>query len=73
VPGPYDAAGADPFMVIVEPADPLAVIVPFAKPLQLTFVALADTVTAIGSDMVTLVVAVHTPFAFPFGAVATTV
>ena len=60
-------------MVIVEPSDPLAVIVPLAKPLQLTLVALADTVTVIGSDMVTLVVAVQKPFAFPFGAVATTV
>ena len=60
-------------MVIVEPSDPLAVIVPLAKPLQLTFVALADTVTVIGSVIVTLVVAVQKPFAFPFGAVATTV
>ena len=40
-------------MVIVEPAEPLAVIVPLAKPLQLTFVALADTVTVIGSVTVT--------------------
>ncbi len=73
VPGPYDAAGADPLMVIVDPSEPLAVIVPLAKPLQLTFVALADTVTVIGSVIVTLVVAVHTPLLFPFGAVATTV
>ena len=48
-------------------------IVPLAKPLQLTLVALADTVTVIGSVIVTLVVAVQKPFAFPFGAVATTV
>ena len=40
-------------MVIVEPADPLAVIVPLAKPLQLTLVELADTVTVIGSVTVT--------------------
>ena len=60
-------------MVIVEPADPLAVIVPLAKPLQLTLVELADTVTAIGWVIVTVVVAVQKPFAFPFGAVATTV
>ena len=60
-------------MVIVEPADPLAVIVPLAKPLQLTLVALADTVTKIGWVIVTSVVAVQKPFAFPFGAVATTV
>ena len=60
-------------MVIVEPSEPLAVIVPLAKPLQLTLVALADTVTKIGWVIVTSVVAVHTPFVFPFGAVATTV
>ncbi len=60
-------------MVIVDPSEPLAVIVPLAKPLQLTFVALADTVTVIGWVIVTLVVAVHTPLLFPFGAVATTV
>ena len=73
MPGPYDVAGADPFMVIVEPAEPFAVIVPLASPLQLTFVALANTVTVIGSVIVTSVVAVHTPLLFPFGAVATTV
>ncbi len=60
-------------MVIVEPAEPLAVIVPSAAPLQLTFVELADTVTAIGWSIVNVVVAVQKPFAFPFGAVATTV
>jgi hypothetical protein len=60
-------------MVIVEPAEPLAVIAPSAAPKQLTLVALADTVTAIGWEIVTLVVAVHTPLLFPFGAVATTV
>ena len=60
-------------MVIIEPADPLAVIVPLAKPLQLTLVALADTVTVIGAIIVTVVVAVQKPSPFPFGAVATTV
>jgi len=60
-------------MVIVDPSEPLAVIVPLAKPLQLTFVALADTVTVIGWVIVTLVVAVQKPSSFPFGAVATTV
>ena len=45
-------------------------IVPSAAPLQLTLVALADTVTAIGCVIVTEAVAVQKPFAFPFGAVA---
>ena len=72
MPGPYEAAGAEPLIVIVEPADPLAVIVPSAAPLQLTLVELADTVTAIGSVIVTVVEAVHTPLLLPFGAVAVT-
>ena len=59
--------------MIVDPADPLAVIVPSAAPLQLTLVAEALTVTKIGCVIVTDVLAVQNPFAFPFGAVATTV
>ena len=50
------------FIVVVAPAlTPLIVIVPSAAPLQLTFVELANTVTAIGCVIITLVVAVH-PF-----------
>jgi hypothetical protein len=49
------------------------VIVPSDAPLQLTFVALADTVTSIGSPIVTVVVAVQFPLSFPLAAVATTV
>jgi hypothetical protein len=47
--------------VVVAPTlTPVIDIVPSASPLQLTFVALADTVTAIGSVIVTLaVVEVH--------------
>jgi hypothetical protein len=51
------AAGANPLIVITDPSDPEAVIVPSAAPLQDTFVALADTVTLIGSPIVTVVVA----------------
>jgi hypothetical protein len=58
--------------VITDPSDPEAVIVPSAAPLQDTFVALADTVTLIVS-IVTVVVAVQSPSAFPLAAVATTV
>ena len=59
------------FIVVVAPAlSPVIDIVPSAAPLQLTLVALADTVTAIGSVIVTLAVAVQLPFAFPFAAVA---
>jgi hypothetical protein len=57
--------------VITDPSDPEAVIVPSAAPLQDTFVALADTVTLIGSPIV--IVAVQSPSAFPLAAVATTV
>ena len=60
-------------IVIVEPAEPLAVIVPSAAPLHDTFVDEALTVTAIGSVIVTVVEAVHTPLLFPLGAVAVTV
>jgi hypothetical protein len=67
------AAGANPLIVITDPSDdPEAVIVPSAAPLQDTF-ALADTVTLIGSPIVTVVVAVQSPSAFPLAAVATTV
>ena len=59
--------------MIVEPAEPVAVIVPSAAPLQLTLIELADTVTVIGSVIVTVVEAVHTPLLFPLGAVAVTV
>ena len=65
--------GVDPFLQeYVEP--PLAVkttLPPEQKVVDPPAVIVA--VTAIGSDMVTLVVAVHTPLLFPFGAVATTV
>jgi hypothetical protein len=40
--------------VITDPSDPEAVIVPSAAPLQDTFVALADTVTLIGSQSLLL-------------------
>ena len=75
VPGPYvaDATYGLPFTVIVEPADDEAVIVPSAAPLQLTLVELADTVTVIGSVIVTVVEAVHEPLLLPLGAVAVTV
>jgi hypothetical protein len=46
-------AGANP-LIVIDPSDPEAVIVPSAAPLQDTFVALADTVTLIGSPIVTL-------------------
>jgi hypothetical protein len=59
--------------VIVAPAEALAVIVPLASPKQLTSVDVASTVTAIGSVIVTVVVAEQTPLLFPFGAVATIV
>jgi hypothetical protein len=59
--------------VIVAPAEAEAVIVPLAKPKQLTFVEVADTVTWIGSVMVTLVVAVQEPLLLPLAAVATIV
>jgi hypothetical protein len=65
------AAGANPLIVITDPSDPEAVIVPSAAPLQDTFVALADTVTLIGSPIVTVVVAVQSPSAFPLAVVAT--
>jgi hypothetical protein len=49
------AAGANPLIVITDPSDdPEAVIVPSAAPLQDTFVALADTVTLIGSQSLLL-------------------
>ncbi len=56
---------------MLAPADALAVIVPSAAPLQLTLVAVALTVTAIGCVIVTLVLAVQLPLLLPFGAVAT--
>ena len=55
------------------PAEADAVIVPSATPLQDTLVAVALTVTAIGSEMVTVVLAVQKPLLFPFGAEATMV
>jgi hypothetical protein len=58
---------------MVAPAEAVAVMVPSAAPLQLTLVELADSVTVIGSVMVTVVVAVQLPLLFPFGAVATIV
>jgi hypothetical protein len=45
----------NPLIVITDPSDPEAVIVPSAAPLQDTFVALVDTVTLIGSPIVTVV------------------
>jgi hypothetical protein len=57
-------------MVVAPALTPLMVMVPSAKPLQDTFVAEAFTVTAIGSVIVTEVVAVQNPSAFPLGAVA---
>jgi hypothetical protein len=65
-------AGANPLIVITDPSDPEAVLF-VCCPLQDTFVALADTVTLIGSPIVTVVVAVQSPSAFPLAAVATTV
>jgi hypothetical protein len=56
--------------VIDEPAEDTALIVPSAAPLQLTLVAVAETVTVMGSVIVTDVVAVQLPLLFPFGAVA---
>ena len=73
MPGPYGFDNAAPFTVIVDPNGAPAEIVPSAAPLQLTLVEIADTVTKIGWVIVTVVVAVHTPLLFPFGAVATTV
>ena len=59
--------------MIEAPADADAVIVPSAAPLQLTLVEDADTVTWIGSEIVTEVVAVHDPLLLPFAADATMV
>jgi hypothetical protein len=66
------AAGANPLIVITDPSDPEAVIVPSAAPLQDTFVALADTVTLIGSNRYCCCSSTI-PSAFPLAAVATTV
>jgi hypothetical protein len=59
--------------VITDPSDPEAVIVPSAAPLQDTFVALADDSYFDWLSIVTVVVAVQSPSAFPLAAVATTV
>ena len=58
---------------MLAPADAEAVIVPSAAALQLTLVDVADTVTCIGSEIVTVVVAVHDPLLLPFAADATMV
>jgi predicted metal-binding membrane protein len=55
------------------PFEAVAVMVPSAAPLQLTLVELAETVTVIGSLIVTVVVAVQLPLLFPLAAVATIV
>jgi hypothetical protein len=65
------AAGANPLIVILIRLI-LETVIASAAPLD-TFVALADTVTLIGSPIVTVVVAVQSPSAFPLAAVATTV
>ena len=57
-------------MVVAPALTPLIVIVPSAAPLQLTFVELANTVTAIGCVIITCAVSVQKPFVFPFAAVA---
>ena len=54
----------------VEPTPLLTAIKPSDKPLQLTFVAIPLTVTAIGCVIVTVAVAVHEPTLFPSAAVA---
>ena len=62
-----------PLTVIEEPAEDVAVMVPSAAPLQDTLVDVAFTVTAIGSLMVTVVLAEQEPLLLPLGAVATMV
>ena len=59
--------------MIEAPADAFAEIIPSAAPLQLTLVEDAETVTCIGSEIVTEVVAVQTPLLLPLGADATIV
>ena len=59
--------------MIEAPAEAEAVMVPSAAPLHDTLVDDALTVTVIGSVIVTVVVAVHTPLLLPLGADATTV
>jgi hypothetical protein len=66
------AAGANPLIVITDPSDPETVVQSLLLHYKIRLLHLLMQLLSIGSPIVTVVVAVQSPSAFPLAAVATT-